>query len=392
MGEKGVFKKTVSGKKSQKLAFIKKLFTNSIVLFLAIAVLLFSGCTLKNADQSSAIQGQESGGITITYSGKDIQVNSEEFKQFQVVEKEVPAISKTDGEVKRKVKGYLLEDVIKKYTGKSLKELQGISFTAGDNYFIEVPPEVLSSREIMLAFEIDGKPLAEDEKPFRSVVPGEFEMYWVKNLVKIEIVEGRVSEAVKNIIFIDNLAEVYQPTDYDYYGSMDKAVSLKVVIAETSAQVKNDNVYILAADGMEKNEKPANFIKGYLKLTGDDSPAFVSEEIPKGMWVKSIYYFLYGDLAFFSAKSSFVKLKAQKSEDTGGKYSVNLKEVFDVCGIADSDKYIFSATDDYEVEINSADIQKGYLYFEDDGSLSLAFKDLPKNTTVKHLLGASTGQ
>ena len=344
MGKKEIFTKNAAGRKICKLNLAKLLFTNSIILFLAIAVLLLGGCTSAVTAQSQVSQN-----LTISYGGKDIQVNAEEFNQFQVIEKEVPAISKTDGEVKRKVKGYLLEDVIKKYTGKSVKELQGISFTAGDNYFIEVPPELLSSREIMLAFEIDGKPLAEDEKPFRSVVPGEFEMYWVKNLVKIEIVEGRVSEAVKNIIFIDNLTEVYQPTDYDYYGSMDKAVSLKDVIAETSAQAKNDNIYILAADGMEKNEKPANFIKGYLKLTGDDSPAFMSEEIPKGMWVKSIYYFLYGDVAFVSAKSSFVKLKAQKSEDTGDKYSVNLKEVFDVCGIADSEKYIFSATDDYEV-------------------------------------------
>ena len=52
---------------------------------------------------------------------------------------------------------------------------------------IEVPHEILAARDIIFAYEIDGKPLAEKAKPIRAVLPEERAMYWVRNLKTVEI-------------------------------------------------------------------------------------------------------------------------------------------------------------------------------------------------------------
>ncbi len=389
MGKKQIFLKKVISGQCQATAnpgkyLVKLLILLSIAALFAAAVFT-GGCSIKNSadvlNANSALDDAQT--LTITYSGKDTVISLEDLKQFQVVEKEVPAISKTEGEITRKVKGYLLEDILKKYFGLSLKNLSGLRFSAGDGYAVEVPPKMLQTREIILAFELDGKPLSEDSKPLRSVVPGEFQMYWVKNLTGIEIIEQRAIAAIDRIVFIDSIGEAYPVTDYDYYGSSDKAVRLKDVITSLPQETVSDNVFIAASDGLEKNEKSGTFLSAYLKITGDDSPAFLSEDIPKGMWVKSIYYFLFGNSAYFSVKNGFNLLTVSNIEN---KDCIKLNDIFKVCGISGNSKYFFKATDDYSIEVDSASIEKGYVYFNDKGSLSVSFEGMPKNTTVKNLL------
>jgi len=101
------------------------------------------------------------------------------------------------------------------------------------------------------------------------------------------------------------------------------------------------------------------------------------------MWVKSIYYFLFGNSAYFSVKNGLTLLTVSDIENRD---CISLNDIFKVCGIAGTQKYFFKATDDYSIEIDSASIEKGYIYFNDDNGLTVFFEGMPKNTTVKNLM------
>ena len=52
----------------------------------------------------------------------------------------------------------------------------------------------------------------------------------------------------------------------------------------------------------------------------------------------------------------------------------------------ESEQYLLTAADGYEVEINKADLAQGLVYVRDGGEVAVKFDGLPKNTSVKGLL------
>ena len=138
---------------------------------------------------------------------------------------------------------------------------------------------------------------------------------------------------------------------------------------------------------MEKNETLPIFQEAYIKITGADAPAFLAQDMPKGMQVKNILYFSNGSTAWVSyekAKESLEILNLDNKE--GIQVSAVLKEI----GFTEGEIYTFTASDDYIVEINVGDLEKGLLYQDEKGRINAYFDGLPKNTTVKDLLSIET--
>jgi len=320
--------------------------------------LILPACTRSNpcAETDVIIDGTLLN-LTIENDGQEIVISMEEILQLDTIEKEVTPVPKEDEEVQaRLIKGVLLEDVFQEFAGISQKDPEAIRLIAGDGYSIEVANDLLQTREIILAYEVDGKPLEGWEKPLRSVVPDVFEMYWVKNLEKIEVVKARAETEVDKIIMMESRISYIPDQEYDYYGDTDRAVRISDLLLEYDEDP--ENVYALGVDGLEKNEKPDIFKSAYLKYTGNDSPMFLSEDLPHGMWIKKILYFEYGSSAYYFLSSGFEALESKTIE---GKNAIRLSDIIMQCGLKPAGKYIFKAIDNYSIEMEEGSISRGYM-------------------------------
>lgn len=359
---------------------IKILLTVSLIL--AVFLTACSNTAKKAADDAV----ESSGKLTISgVDGKDIELTVDELKSFEQVTKDVTAIDSAGKKTDYKVKGPLFEEVLKKY-GKTQKDLKAITFVAGDNYSVEVPEEVLKNRDIVLALEVNGEPLDDRTKPVRAVVPDERAMYWVRNLVKIELTGSVTKVEANRIVFIDSVQNNLPSEDYKYYESTDRVFKTGEILSKFGTSQDSDTITLKAADKLTKNEKKENFLKGYIKFTGDASPAFVSTELPVGMHVKNILWFSYGPDVFFSVSKGLGYFKNTALDDKNG---IALKELIDESGLKGGETYTMEGLDGYSAEVKSEDLDKGLVYLNDKGDVSIYFKDLPKNMNIKGLLSIS---
>ena len=345
--------------------------------------LLFVGC-FSNTSKDD-ITGTESTDevLTVVWQGEWTRIKISEIMEFNAVEMEAATIDSENEESIRKVKRILLEDILKEYLDISLSDIYSIRLSAGDGYAIEVPSEIVSEREIILAYEMDGEPLGEESRPLRSVIPDERSMYWVRNLVKIDLIEGYDIEQVKGIVFIESLVKVLETQDYDYYGSIDKAVLTADLLMEFREKQSQDFIVMLSSDGLGKNEKKEIFKDGYLKITGEEAPAFLDPDIPKGMWVKNIFALFYGQTAYVSALQSIEMFKNAEAE---GKRGVYLESILERAGLVDSESYILRSLGGYTVELDSEDIGEGLIFIDEEGQLNVYFEKLEEKYSIKDLL------
>ncbi|NLM51587.1 MAG: molybdopterin-dependent oxidoreductase [Firmicutes bacterium] len=356
-----------------------------LVIFMALLLLILSACSSNKGASDSELNTQpvdESGEIVIT--GTDLGekvISVAEIRQLDSVTRDVVSVDSGGNEDRYQVKGALFADILELF-GKKQQDLNGVRLIAGDGYMIEVPAEILAAREIIFAYEIDGKPLEEKTKPIRVVIPEERAMYWIRNLVKVEILEAREKQALTKLFLLESFVSTLETQDYTYYDAVDQAVICSDLFTPEVLPEQADTVYLKSSDDFEKNEKFEVFTQGYLKITGADAPAFVAPDLPKGMHVKDILYLACGQVGYFSATEGVEYFTLSSFEDITG---IGVSDLLDEVNMAAGSKYLFTATDGYSVEIDAADMEKGVIYLNND-EVTVAFDGLPKNTRVKGLL------
>ncbi len=347
--------------------------------FLAVTVLLILMMVLAGC--SSPEPTEEAEKIVIRQVGMDDQeITVEQLKEYEAVEEDVESVNSSGEVTPYSVKGALLSDVLADMEIVQ-GELDAIRLIAGDGYSIEVNNEVLMSRDIILAYEIDGEPLLEDTRPIRIIIPEERAMYWVRNLVTIEIVQLEASVPVTEVTIIETAVQGLAENDYLLDGETQKGVKttdLAVWDGDTDPRV-----HLLSVDDLEKFETWENFSKGLILWTGSEAPAFVSEDLPLGMHVKEIYWFTVEHQGYLSAVRADEKLDEKMVGEQSG---VSLQEALSAMGFRDNAGIRLVAADGYSVEIAAGDIEKGILYVDDEGRACTAFSDLAKNTSVKDLM------
>lgn len=208
-------------------------------------------------------------------------------------------------------------------------------------------------------------------------------MYWIRNLVKIEVLESAPKAEVARVYILETLISQANAEDYTYYESTDKAVKVEELLGLLGVDSLPDTASFVAADGFEKNEQLDIFSKGYIKFTGEDAPLFLSPDLPKGMYIKSIYLCIMGDAALVSQERAMEVLGTKQVEDKEG---VDLKQLIKAAGLIDADKYLLTAADGYTVEISRDDREKGVVFKNSKGQITVFFEGLPKSTQVKDFL------
>ena len=357
-----------------------------LLVFMLLVLMIFSSACSSNQPATNDNHEPAPGEVDqIVIVGSDIgekMVTVAEIKELPAVETDVVSVNSSGAENKFSVKGALLADILETI-GQDQAKLSAVRFVAGDGYMIEVPHEVLAARDIIFAYEIDGEPLEERTKPIRAIIPEERAMYWVRNLLTVEILNERATQSLDKLLVLENAVASMQQVDYTYYESVDKAVACSGLFSAEMFNGTADTVYMKASDGLEKNEKSEVFDKGYLKVTGKEVPAFVSPDIPKGMYVKDILWLSKANVGLLSAEEAYNYFTlTQQGEHEG----ITLTDLFAEVFMAESSMYLFTATDGYTVEISQADIAKGLLFVNEEGEIRVRFDGLPKNSNIKGLL------
>jgi hypothetical protein len=348
------------------------------LILVVILTLLLAGCSNAPDPQVDVEK------IIITRAGSaDRELTVEQLKEYTAVERDVESVNSSGDVTPYTVKGALFSDVLNDMELIQM-ELDAIRLVAGDGYSIEVGQEVLASREIILAYEVDGEPLFEDSRPIRIIIPEERAMYWVRNLVKIEILQTEAPVEVSEIYVIETAAADLEQQEYLSDSEIQQAVATTDLVSWTDANVPS--VRLLSVDGLAKNETWENFSKGVIMLTGADAPAFVGEDLPKGMHVKEILWLAADHRGFVSAANVQKKFS---SVTVDGNTGISLSEVLAGIGFIEDTGILLTASDGYSVSITREDVSKGIIYLNDEGKACVIFDGLPRNTSVKAILKIS---
>ena len=358
---------------------VKQLF---LVISLVLLIMLSFAACAAETETTDEYTGEND---FFTITGEII--GETEFSVAELMEKhpsEIREITRDtdEGEEKYPIEGVLLDEILNELD-IAVDDLDGIRFEAGDGYAVDVPEEVLKENDIILAYEIDGEPLYEDSRPLRAFIPEEESLYWVKNLVNIELSqEEETASEVEKIVFIETAVAMMDTVGYeDGYDDERQAVRTEKLL--TDVRGSQDSVLMVAADGFEKTEDYDVFADAFLVVTGDDAPAFRDPELPRGMHVRDLAWFVYGNTAFVSVNQSPNLLGTSSVQDDSG---VSLDELIAQLGLAQADTYELQASDGYSVEIAGDNLELGIVFFRDSGEVASVFDGLPRDTAVKDLL------
>jgi len=342
----------------------------SLFLLVLTIMLTLVACNSKTdiATSNPAVpdDGQE---ILITgLSDSDCKITVGDLKKLPAVTKKARA-TRANGEIVRiKATGPLLEDVLQQ-KGKSVKDYSTIRFTARDGYSIAVPPDVLKNREIILAYQIDGKPPDAENEPIRVVIPGERAMYWVRMLDRIDLETGAVQTPVTKVVFLETAVKILPQEDYQHFDSTDKAIKTKDLVDSYAGTDKVKNVFIKASDGLHKNETKSNFLNAYIKITGKEVPKFLAPHLPQGMHVRDVLCINYGETSFLSYSQGQKVLSLQTLDGQSG---IALSDVIRQTGLSRAAKYKFSSLDGQSLELPVDELGTGLIFENSQGNLAFS--------------------
>ena len=144
----------------------------------------------------------------------------------------------------------------------------------------------------------------------------------------------------------------------------------------------SDDLHFLSVDGMEKDETRDNVELGYLKISGEERPLFLSPDLPKGMHIKQVLCFSQPGLSFYSLESGFASLDPMSIDKFEG---IAMTDIIATTGLVQADSYVLTARDGYAVSVDADYLRSGMIYVK-NGTYRSVFPDLEKATKVKEIL------
>jgi hypothetical protein len=119
-------------------------------------------------------------------TSEKIVLTIDELKALDCVTVKTHSTSDKIGEIK--ATGPLLQTILAEY-GSSLEDYNRIVITATDGYEITLNQPLINDNQLILAFGIDGKPLDDDEKPLRLIIPESDSAYWIRMIRSVEFIK-----------------------------------------------------------------------------------------------------------------------------------------------------------------------------------------------------------
>lgn len=316
----------------------------------------------------------------------EAQITGEQLKtDYTPVTVEAVSISSSGEEKTMVATGVPLEDILTGF-GVSQKDYASVITSATDGYSIEIPDSILQTRDIIIAYDVDGEP----QSP-RTVIPDERAMYWSKFLSKIELMgAGDMQSAeVERLLLLESVisAMAEQSEDFKYYDTTEQALPIGAIL---DAYIEDAPQFVLlkSIDQLTKNEKYDTFAAQYIMYTGEERlvPLFIGPALPEGMRVKQLLTAQVGTTTLASVAMALEVLALEAGGAATDLAGVPLEKLFAITGMKEAASYTFTAADGYAATVDAADIAKGLVVLDEEGVPGVSFEGLEKNTTVKQLL------
>jgi hypothetical protein len=367
---------------TEKVKQKHKFFLSGVLLLVAVVAAL--GYLNYRAVNASRESNPISAGQILIHGlqDQDVVITMSDLEKLPAVTRYAEAERSNGDEVSVNATGPLLDTLLKQY-GRSQQEFSLVRFTARDSYSIAVPPDILKNCPIILSYINDGKPLEADWQPVRVVIPGERAMYWVKDMIRIDLETGTERIPAGKLVFMDPAALSLPQEDLRDNGSSVKAVKTRDLIDRYTGGSPVQNVFIKAGDGLEKNETGAGFLNACIEVNGQDAPKYLIPGLPEGMTIRNVLVFNYGATAFIDYAEAARVLPLQT---VGRQSGVALSDIVKQAGLTGAGDYLFTKTDGGSVIVATAGLGNGLVYQDAGGALAFTASGTSGAVEVDDLL------
>lgn len=234
---------------------------------------------------------KDTNSFAINWEDGSVRIDTDKIQEFEQLEMDVILINTTGTETKMRVKGPTLRDVLKEQ-GLDLDDYEGVGLTGRDGYYTMVDREKLASSDVILVWQVDGKPLKDKEKPVRLAIPSELGPYWVKMLSNVDLYSEIAPKDVDKLHMFEPLTADIEPYYYEYYGSKDKSIEVGQILNKFDFVDEKGFFTMGASDGLAKNETISLVRQRYfIKVEGENSPMNIAPNFKLGMNVKNMTHF-----------------------------------------------------------------------------------------------------
>jgi len=298
--------------------------------------------------------------FAINYKNESLRIDIEEIKQYPQVEKKVTLINTTGTETEMNVKGPTLRALLEK-EGIDLEEYAGIGITGRDGYYTMMDKDILKVDEVILSWEVNGKPIDESEKPVRIAMPNHLGPYWVKMVSVIDLYDEISPKDISKVHMFDPLTKDIEPYYYEYYGNKDKSIEVGKILAKFDLVDKKGFFTMAASDGLIKNETISLVRQRYfIKSEGENAPMNIAPNFRLGMNVKHMTH-------FSTTKDSVIFPEIMKevvrTKKIGELEALLIEDVLLTAGMRwdDNPKFTAVSEDGNTYDLSLEDIQKSYI-------------------------------
>lgn len=303
--------------------------------------------------------------FAINWEDGSVRIDSDELKQYPQLEMDVTLINTTGTETDMHVKGPTLRDILEQ-ENINLSDYAGIGITGRDGYYTMIDKDKLDVNDVILAWEIDGKVIKDEEKPVRVALPMELGPYWVKMVSNIDLYKEISPKDIDKVHMFYALTKDIEPYYYEYYGKKDKSIEVGKILRKFEDVDQKGFFTMGASDGLIKNETISLVIQRYfIKIEGDNAPMNISPNFKLGMNVKNMTHFsTTKDAVIFPEKMKEV-VRTKKFDGLEG---LLLEDVLLTAGMrwTDNDKFTAVSTTDEKVELSLSEALSCYIVAENN--------------------------
>jgi hypothetical protein len=308
-------------------------------------------------------------------SDEEITVSIGELVALESVSEKAEGLRSNGDIVKFTAVGPTLDTFLTQY-GKSKTDYTGVRFSSTDGYSVIIPRELLEKREIVLAYMNGTRSLDKQNKPLRVIVIGERAMYWARMVNRIEFLSDADVTLTSKIVFLDTVLPAMGGTYSEEEGG--DIVSTIDLLGAYGGMTEGGKVNMQAYDGLKKTETIENFLKGYLKYTGDMTPQFCSPDLPEGMNMDGIISARTGGVVYYSLARAMEGLPIRDFE---GQIGIGATDIIRDVGFVSSDTFRLETVDGTLKLVSAADLAVG-IFVEEGGSWSFIGPDGLKVTDI----------
>ena len=328
-----------------------------IVLLIMLMAIVASSMVLLTScsDDPSKLSYLDEEVVVVGLTDAAFPMKIREFTELEAVSEKAEGLRSNGDIVKFTAVGPNLDTLLAAY-GKTRADYSSVRFSARDGFSVIIPKEVFEKREIVFAYMNGNKALDKKNAPLRTIVVGERAMYWARMVDKIEFLTDEDVASTNRIVFLDTILPAMGGVYSEEEGG-DVVSTIDMLSKYGGGNLSEGaKVNMVAYDDLKKTELMENFLKGFIKYTGDMTPQFCSPELPQGMNMDGIVSIRTEGVVYYSLERASEKMRVKEFDGMEGfRFSDIIREL----GFVSSSSFRFEMLDGTLKLITASEMSEG---------------------------------